>query len=93
MKSGKIKINIVNLRDFTNDKHKKARPTEWSFGRVDDKPYGGGAGMVLRVDVVEKAIDAAKCKNKCKEKIILLDPQGKQLNQQIVRKLSKIDNV
>ena len=55
-KSGKIKINIVNLRDFTNDKHKKARPTEWSFGRVDDKPYGGGAGMVLMAEPIIRAL-------------------------------------
>ncbi|OGH42390.1 MAG: tRNA (guanosine(37)-N1)-methyltransferase TrmD [Candidatus Levybacteria bacterium RIFCSPLOWO2_02_FULL_36_8b] len=76
-------LQIINIRNFGIGKHKI----------VDDRPYGGGAGMVLRVDVVEKAIDAAKCKNKCKEKIILLDPQGKQLNQQIVRKLSKIDHL
>lgn len=87
-------LQIINIRNFGIGKHKI----------VDDRPYGGGAGMVLRVDVVEKAIENAKCapslkasaaqgKKKCKEEIILLDPQGKQLNQKIVRKLSKIDHL
>lgn len=76
-------VQIINIRNFGIGKHRI----------VDDRPYGGGCGMVLRVDVVEKAIENAKCKNRCKEKIILLDPQGKQLNQKTVRKLSKTDHL
>ncbi len=45
-----MQINLINIRDFATDKHKS----------VDDRPYGGGAGMVLRVDVVVKAIEYAK---------------------------------
>ncbi|MDO8658027.1 MAG: tRNA (guanosine(37)-N1)-methyltransferase TrmD [Candidatus Levybacteria bacterium] len=79
-----IEINIVNIRDFGLGKHKI----------VDDRPYGGGAGMVLRIDVIEKAIENVRCTpSLCKEKIILLDPQGKKLNQKIVEKFSKIDHI
>ncbi len=47
---GLLQINLINIRDFGTDKHKS----------VDDRPYGGGQGMVLRVDVVVKAIEYAK---------------------------------
>lgn len=59
-KNKKIKINIINLRDFTNDKHKTARPTErhQSFGRVDEKPYGGGPGMVFKIEPLANALDS-----------------------------------
>lgn len=71
-----IEINITNIRDFSEDKHKK----------VDDTPYGGGAGMVMRADVVDKAYQSIKEKN---AKVIYMTPQGKKLNQQMVEKLSK----
>lgn len=90
----KVEVNIVSIRDFGLGKHKI----------VDDTPYGGGVGMLLRVDVVEKAITNSRCtpslkatvaqdKNKCREKVILLDPQGKTLKQDIVKKLSKVDHL
>lgn len=79
----KIEINIVNIRDFGLGKHKI----------VDDTPYGGGAGMLLRSDVAGKAIDSVRCEEKCKEKVVLLDPQGKTLKQDIVKKLSKADHL
>lgn len=79
----KIEVSIVNIRDFGLGKHKI----------VDDTPYGGGAGMLLRADVAEKAIISSRCKKKCKEKVILLDPQGKTLKQDIVKKLSKVDHL
>lgn len=79
-----VEINIVNIRNFGLGKHKI----------VDDRPYGGGAGMVLRIDVIEKAIESSKCApSLCKEKIILLDPQGKKLNQKIAEKFSKLDHI
>lgn len=62
----KIHINYVNIRDFGIGKHKL----------VDDTPYGGGIGMVMRVDVIDKALKNTKCNNNCKERVILLDPQG-----------------
>ncbi len=75
-----IELNIVNIRDFSKDKHKK----------VDDTPYGGGAGMVIKPDVV---YDAYKSLNLEKAKTIYLTPQGQTLNQEIVKKLSKESNL
>lgn len=73
---GLIDINLINIRDFSKDKYKK----------VDDTPYGGGAGMVIRPDVVYDAYNSVKEDN---AKIIYLSPQGKTLNQQKVEELSK----
>ncbi len=72
-----IDINLINIRDFSKDKHKK----------VDDTPYGGGAGMVIRPDVVYDAYNSIA--NKEEAKVIYLSPQGKVLNQQKVESLSK----
>lgn len=71
-----IDINLVNIRDFLKDKHKK----------VDDTPYGGGAGMVIRPDVVYDAYKSVYEKN---AKVIYLTPQGKTLDQKKVEELSK----
>ena len=71
-----IEINLINIRDFSKDKHKK----------VDDTPYGGGAGMVLKPDVV---YDAYKSVYEKDAKVIYLSPQGKKLNQEKVVNLSK----
>ena len=71
-----ININLVNIRDFSKDKHKK----------VDDTPYGGGAGMVIRPDVVYDSYKSVKDE---KAKVIYMTPQGKTLNQKMVEKLSK----
>ena len=76
-----ININIINIRDFSKDKHKK----------VDDTPYGGGAGMVIRPDVVYDAYQSIK--NRDNAKVIYLSPQGKVLNQEKVVKLSKEQHV
>ena len=78
--NGKIEINIVNIRDFSKDKHQK----------VDDTPYGGGAGMVIRPDVV---YDAYKSLENEDAKVIYLSPQGKTLNQEKVIELSKEENL
>lgn len=75
-----IEINIINIRDFSKDKHKK----------VDDTPYGGGAGMVMKPDVV---YDAFKSINVQNAKTIFLSPQGKTLNQEKVKSLSKEENL
>ena len=71
-----INVNLVNIRDFSKDKHKK----------VDDTPYGGGAGMVMRPDVVYDAIKSVQDPN---AKVIYMTPQGKVLNQEKVESLSK----
>ena len=73
---GLIEINLINIRDFSKDKHKK----------VDDTPYGGGAGMVIKPDVVYDAYSSIKSEN---AKVIYLSPQGKVLNQDKVKELSK----
>jgi len=77
---GLVKIKIHNLRNWATNKH----------GTVDDRPYGGGAGMIMRVDAIERAI--LKIKNQ-KSKIILLTPQGKVFNQKTAKKLSKHDHL
>ena len=69
-------LEIVNIRDFANDKHKT----------VDDTPYGGGFGMLMRPDVLANSLDK---KIKSTEKIIYLSPKGKLFNQNMARKLSK----
>ena len=71
-----IEIKCTNIRDFSKDKHKK----------VDDTPYGGGAGMVMMPDVVYDAYESVKTPE---SKVIYLSPQGKTLNQQKVEELSK----
>jgi len=75
-----IEINLVNIRDFSKDKHKK----------VDDTPYGGGAGMVMRPDVVYDAYQSVKSDN---SKVIYLSPKGKTLNQEKVKKLAKENHI
>ena len=75
-----IDINLINIRDFSEDKHNK----------VDDTPYGGGAGMLMKPDVVDKAYNSIKSEN---AKVIYLTPQGKTLNQRIVRDLSKQEHL
>ncbi|OGF96089.1 tRNA (guanosine(37)-N1)-methyltransferase TrmD [Candidatus Giovannonibacteria bacterium RIFOXYD1_FULL_48_21] len=73
----KIQIKTWNLRDFTKDKHKK----------VDDKPYGGGAGMVLQAEPILRAVQ--KMKSGPKAKIILLSAKGKQFTQKMAYDWSK----
>ena len=75
-----VDINIINIRDFSKDKHKK----------VDDTPYGGGAGMVLRPDVVYDAYKSIKSNN---AKVIYLSPKGKTLNQEKVKSLAKENHI
>jgi len=83
-----LSVNIINLRDFTSDKHKTA----------DDSPYGGGAGMVMKVDVVVKALRETKKKvenrkQKAESRIVLLCPTGQPLTQAKVNSLAKLDNL
>lgn len=75
-----IEINLISIRDFSKDKHKK----------VDDTPYGGGAGMVIRADVVYDAFKSLKSTN---AKTIFLSPQGSTLNQNKVQELSNEEHL
>jgi tRNA (guanine37-N1)-methyltransferase len=61
-------------------------------GQVDDEPYGGGAGMVLRVDVVAEALDAVYS-DRPAHPVIALSPKGRQLTQQVVEELSQLEHV
>jgi len=75
-----VEIEIINLRDFAID----------DYGTVDDRPYGGGVGMILRVDVIHKAI--SKIKNR-KSKIVLTSPKGKVFDQKKAQEYSKLDHL
>lgn len=77
IEKGLITINLINMRDFSKNKHKK----------VDDCPYGGGAGMVIKPDIVYDAYQSIEKKENAK--VIYLSPQGKVLTQQKVKELSK----
>ena len=75
-----IKINTINIRDFSEDKHKK----------VDDTPYGGGAGMVMRADVVYSAYSSIKTPGK----VIYMSPRGRKLSNSVIKDIiSKEENV
>lgn len=76
-----IKLNIFNLRDFATDNYKS----------VDDKPYGGGPGMIMRVDIIHKAIQ--NILKKKKSRIIVFSAKGKVLKQKDLERLKKYDSL
>jgi len=82
-----VQLNIHNLRDFTKDKHRK----------VDDRPYGGGFGMVMMVQPFYDAVKFIKKKNKVeeeeKQKVVLLTPRGEKLNQDKLKYFSNLENI
>ncbi|OGG06932.1 tRNA (guanosine(37)-N1)-methyltransferase TrmD [Candidatus Gottesmanbacteria bacterium RIFCSPHIGHO2_02_FULL_40_24] len=78
-----VNIRLINIRDFSKDKHRS----------VDDRPYGGGAGMLLRVDIVYKALEAARIKDLKREKVFLLDPAGNLLTQKKIREMSEFNHL
>jgi len=78
IKNKKIKIIIHNLRDFSTGKHRQ----------VDDRPYGGGPGMILMVEPMVKALKKIKGSAKKKTRVIMLTPEGKLLTQKEGKRLS-----
>ena len=94
-----IKINFHNLRKFTKDRHKT----------IDDRPFGGGLGMVLKVEPIYKAVSALKIRNpksdlipqnyseavpiRNKSKIVFFTPRGEKFTQKMAYKLSKLDQI
>ncbi len=80
IEKGLVNIELINIRDFSKNKHKK----------VDDTPYGGGAGMIMMPDVVYDAYSSVKTDN---SKVIYLSPQGKTLNQEKVKLLSNEEHI
>lgn len=79
---GLVEIYIHNIRDFSNDKHK----------RVDDYPYGGEPGMVMMIEPIANAIEWLKSQRSYDE-IIFLTPDGETLTQPIANKLSLLNNI
>jgi len=77
-----LDLRLCSYRDLTPLKN----------GQVDDEPYGGGAGMVLRVDVVAEALDAVYG-DRPAHPVIALSPKGRQLTQKVVEELSQLDHV
>lgn len=71
-----VEIQVINLRDFTSDPHRT----------VDDRPYGGGAGMLMKPEPLFAAVDSLR---NPETQVILLTPQGQTFNQQKARELSK----
>ncbi len=81
LKNKIIKIKYHNLRDFTDDKRRS----------VDDTPYGGGPGMLLKAEPLIKAIKSIKRQKK--SKVIMLDPKGEIYNQKIALEFSKLNQL
>jgi tRNA (guanine37-N1)-methyltransferase len=79
-----VEINLVDLRDYTTDRHHQ----------VDDAPYGGGHGMVLKPEPLFSAVEDLKNKSQSDSvKVILMTPQGRTLNQQLARELASLDHL
>ena len=80
LERGLIDINLVNIRDFSKGKHKK----------VDDRPFGGGPGMVLMPGPLKRAIKSVRKKN---SHVIYLSPQGEKLSSKKARELSSLKHL
>ena len=73
---GLLDVNLINIRDFSKDKHNKA----------DDTPYGGGVGMVMLADPIFGALDSIQAQGK---KILYMSPRGKKMNQEMIFQLAE----
>ncbi len=73
-----VSVNVHDIRQWTNDKH----------GSVDDRPYGGGPGMVIRVEPVVECVEEIQQQDAAPGRLILLTPQGRRLNQELVEDLA-----
>ena len=76
-----IGINPINIRDFSSD------------GHVDDTSYGGGPGMVIKAEPVRLAIESIQLNKTKRNKVLLVSPQGKRLDDKRIKKLAKFDNL
>ncbi|MFA6502325.1 MAG: tRNA (guanosine(37)-N1)-methyltransferase TrmD, partial [Parachlamydiales bacterium] len=75
-----LDLNLINIRDFTKDKH----------GKVDDRPFGGGPGMVLSCQPLFDSIGSVKKEN---SHVIYLSPQGKPFNSSTAKRLASLDHI
>lgn len=80
IKDNKVIVNNVNIRDFSNNKHNK----------VDDYPFGGGSGMLMKPEPIFEAINSVKSQN---SRIIYLSPQGRKFNQELAKELSREEHL
>lgn len=78
VKSGVVGVNLINPRDYTLSKHRK----------VDDTPYGGGAGMVMMVEPLALAVEAVRAKNP-ETYVVLLSPRGRLLDTSVIREYTQ----
>ncbi len=81
--NGLLRINLVNPRDFATDRHRT----------VDDRPYGGGPGMVMSVQPLTDAINRSRELTAKSATVVYMSPQGEQLNQTVVEELAGIENL
>ena len=84
IKAGHISVNAVNIRDFSNNKH----------NRVDDYPYGGGAGMVMQAEPVYQCYESI-CRSigNSRPRVVFMTPQGRTFNQQMAEELSREEDL
>ena len=78
-----FEIEVINIRDFSDNKSNS----------VDEKPFGGGAGMIIKPDVMQNALDYATKDNIKNKKIIFLSPGGQTVNTDVVKKLVTFDEL
>ncbi len=83
VQNGLLEVEYFNPRHFTHDKHRT----------VDDRPYGGGPGMLMMVQPLSDAIDAAKAASKAKAKVVYMSPQGQPLTQQLAQSLAQEESL
>ena len=83
VRSGVLDVSVYDLRAFTNDAHRT----------VDDAPYGGGPGMVLKAEPFMKAVSHIKSERGAPESVVLLSPQGRQLSQTVVEHMSALKHI
>jgi tRNA (guanine37-N1)-methyltransferase len=81
--AGLLEVKVHDLRDFTFDRHRV----------VDDVPYGGGPGMVLKADPVFRALDAIEASRRGDVRVVLTSPQGRRFTQEEARRLSKTSGI
>ena len=80
---GLVEIRVVNIRDYSEERQHI----------VDDYPYGGGGGMVMKAAPIFAAVEAARCAEECRERVILMTPQGRRLDQAKVAEIARYDHV
>ena len=80
---GLVEIRLVNIRDHSTERQRI----------VDDYPYGGGGGMVMKPEPVFAAVEAMRCRGECRERVVLMSPQGRRLEQAGVAALAAYEHL